>query len=302
MHATTLGNAISITLLALLAPGAGPRLESRQGAASAPAAIVSEAAAPVAAAPVAEAPVAPRRLTGGVADVIVRIRGGAVCSGTPITGTAIVVTAAHCVLDRDGSVGGRTVVRDGVEYRAIAVLVDVTYHATPLTALDAAVLLMDRPIPGPSATLGSGVPATGSVTLAGYQGIDSDGTLLRGTDPHNTPLPKSARDGAGGLVEIETAPAGCENDVAAVEVTVAWLRVPCGLIPGASGGGLFASTGDTPGSIELVGVLSTVSPDIRHNGVVPLSSLMELLENQADYLHVPADDSQPRATVRVARS
>jgi hypothetical protein len=225
-----------------------------------------------------------------------------VCSGTPITGTAMVMTAAHCVLDRDGTVGSRTVVRDGVEYRATAVLVDVTYHATPLTALDAAVLLMDRPIPGPSATLGSGVPATGSVTLAGYQGIDSDGTLLRGTDPHNTPLPKSAQEGTGGLVEIQTAPAGCENDVAAVEVTTAWLRVPCGLIPGASGGGLFASTGDAHGNVELVGILSTVSPDITHNGVVAMSSLMELLETQDDYLHVPAEDSHPHSTLRVARS
>ena len=59
-----------------------------------------------------------------MADVLVRIRGGGPCSGTPITGTRFVATAAHCVLDRDGNVESRTVVRDGVEYRAVAVLVD----------------------------------------------------------------------------------------------------------------------------------------------------------------------------------
>jgi hypothetical protein len=53
----------------------------------------------------------PHVLSGGVGDVIVRIRGG-VCSGTPITGTRYVVTAAHCVLTSSGEVTKRVVVRD----------------------------------------------------------------------------------------------------------------------------------------------------------------------------------------------
>jgi len=57
----------------------------------------------------------PHVLDNAVADVIVRLRGG-VCSGTPLTGTPYVVTAAHCVLDADGYVTGRTVVRDGISY------------------------------------------------------------------------------------------------------------------------------------------------------------------------------------------
>ena len=77
------------------------------------------------------------------------------------------------------------------------------------------------------------------------------------------------------------------------------MRVPCGLIPGASGGGLFATHGD---AIELVGIVSTVSADITHNGVVPMASLLELLEHQADYLHVPTQESQPVTTVHVSRS
>src|SRR6476646_7639458 len=50
--------------------------------------------------------VGPRRpelFHGGAADVIVRLH-GEVCSGTPITGTVYVVTAAHCVLTDTGEI------------------------------------------------------------------------------------------------------------------------------------------------------------------------------------------------------
>ena len=69
----------------------------------------------------------PHLLQGEVADVIVRIRGG-ICSGTPITGTRYVVTAAHCVLAANGEATTRVVVRDDVIYPAVAVLVDPAYH------------------------------------------------------------------------------------------------------------------------------------------------------------------------------
>jgi hypothetical protein len=311
MHATTLRNSFSLTALALLSTGLGLGIPSRNeaapAAAAAPAPVVRVVA--VTFAPASNAPAsvvshqpdspAPRRIAGDVADVLVRIRGGSVCSGTPITGTRIVVTAAHCVLAPDGTVASRTVIRDGVEYPAVAVLVDVRRHDTPTAALDAAVLVMSNPIPGPSATLGTRIPSAGGVTLAGFQPIDSDGSLLRGSNPHNLPVPAAAKQGHGGVVEIETAPAGCHNDVATIEVTAASVWVPCGLIPGASGGGLFATHGDT---VELVGILSSVSADITHNGVVPMASLLELLEHPADYLHVPAQNSQPVTTVHVARS
>jgi hypothetical protein len=230
--------------------------------------------------------------------VLVQISGVGVCSGTPITGTPFVVTAAHCVLDHDGNVVSGTVIRGGVGYHVAAVLVDVRYHETPVAALDAAVLVVDRPIPGPSASLGTALPVTGLVTLAGFQPLDRDGTLLRGTNPHNLPLPTAAR-GEAGVVRIDTAPAGCEIDIASVDATRAWVNVPCGLIPGASGGGLFATDGD---SFELVGILSWVSADITHNGVVPIDSLLELLEHQADYLHVPTPDTHSASTAHVIHS
>jgi len=53
--------------------------------------------------------VKPRVLDDGVAEVLVRsVR--SVCSGTPITGTVYVFTAAHCVLTKSGEVTQRTVV------------------------------------------------------------------------------------------------------------------------------------------------------------------------------------------------
>jgi Trypsin len=301
MHTTTLRNPLSITSMALLTGTLTFGFVNDDAAAPAAAAasvapvttITTSATAATSSAPT------PQRISGVVADVLVQIRGGSVCSGMPITGTRFVITAAHCVLDRDGNVGNRTVVRDGVEYRSVSVLVDTSYNDNRVAALDGAVLVMSEPIPGPSATLGSAVPATGSVTLAGFQSLDSDGSLLRGSGPHDVPIPQAAQDVDGGVIHLETAPAGCTNDATSVEVTAAWVRVPCGLIPGGSGGGLFATHGD---EIELVGIVSTVSADITHNGVVPMASLRELLEHKADYLHFPTQASQPVTTVHVSRS
>jgi hypothetical protein len=52
--------------------------------------------------------------------------------------------------------------------------------------------------------------------------------------------------------------------------------VPCGLIPGASGGGLYV---DDNGELVLVGILSTVTADLSANGIVPLASLHKLLDH-----------------------
>ena len=106
----------------------------------------------------------PELLDDAVGDLVVRLH-GSVCSGTPIAGTVYVVTAAHCVLTASGEVTRRTVVRDTVRYSAVAVLVDTRYHEHPSAVLDAAVLVMDRVIPGPSAQVGSTLPATGRLTL-----------------------------------------------------------------------------------------------------------------------------------------
>ena len=108
----------------------------------------------------------PHLIDDAYADVLVRLRGG-VCSGTPITGTVYVVTAAHCVLTDSGEVTRKTVVRDHVRYPAVAVLVDTDYAKHPSAALDAAVLIMAQVIPGPSARIGSALPDSGDADAGG---------------------------------------------------------------------------------------------------------------------------------------
>jgi len=233
---------------------------------------------------VAAAPRGVHVLTGSIADVLVRVGGGA-CSGTPIAGTRYVVTAAHCVIDRNGDLEVRTVVRGEGMYTEQAVLVDRRYHEHPTTAFDAAVLVMDRVIAGPSARIGSMLPTEGSLTLAGYQAIDRDGTLLRGRTPYDRPLPSGA---TGTFIQIASAPAGCTDAVASLEVSADVLEVQCGLIPGASGGGLFVDGGAIP---TLVGIVSTVSADVSANGVVPVSALHELLDHPGRYYHALSDPS-----------
>ena len=217
-------------------------------------------------------------LEGAFADVVVRLH-GEVCSGTPIAGTVYVVTAAHCVLTDSGEVTQRTIVRDHLRYPAVAVLVDTDYHDHPSEELDAAVLIMAQVIPGPSARVGSALPNSGQVTLSGYQPIDSDGTLAAGPRSDDHPLPNGA---TGTRIDFPYRPAGCVGSVRSLDVSAARVMVPCGLVPGASGGGLFT---EDNGELVLVGILSTVTADLSANGIVPLASLHELLEHPDRYAH-----------------
>ena len=230
-----------------------------------------------------------------VAEVLVRVRGSSACSGTPITGTRLVITAAHCVLDGAGEVTAVTVVRDGMEHTPRAVLVDPRYFAAPGPHLDAAVLVLDRAIPGAAATLGEALPTQGIVTLAGFQPIDTDGTLLRGTTYDNRPTPKGV---TGGFVEIESLPSGCVDRASSIEVAPDELKIGCGLIPGASGGGLFAESG---GNVVLLGIISTVGRDLSYNGVTPLAAVRELLNHPSEYTHAVPDERASTTDAPITR-
>jgi len=220
----------------------------------------------------------PHRINDDVSRLIVRLIGNT-CTGTPITGTVYVITAAHCVLTENGEVTQRTIVRDGVRYPAMAVLVNTEYHEHPSADTDAAVLIMAQEIPGPSARIGTSLPDIGELTLAGFQPIDSDGSLLRGRNVNDHPRPKNA---SGTTVSLPYEPASCAIPASALEVYDTRVMVPCGLIPGASGGGLY--TQDEDGYV-LVGILSSVTADYKVNGVVPLDSLLELLAHPQQYAH-----------------
>jgi hypothetical protein len=225
----------------------------------------------------------PHVLDDDVAAVIVRVFGSSVCSGTPIAGTRFVTTAAHCVLDPDGAVSPVTVVRDGAEYAPRAVLVNPHYLDAPSAQLDAAVLIMDRPIAGPAATLGETLPVRGLVTLAGFQPIDTDGTLLRGKSASDLPDPKGFD---GGVIEIQSRPSGCVDRASSIEIGPDQLRLRCGLIPGASGGGLFVERGARH---VLLGITSNVDVQLTVNGLAPLATVHELLDHPGRYRHaVPA--------------
>jgi hypothetical protein len=237
----------------------------------------------------------PHRIHGTIADVLVRVYGREACSGTPITGTRYVVTAAHCVLDPAGGTSQASVKRGGITYPADAVLVDNRYLDAPSARLDAAVLVMDQALPGPSATIGTAIPATGSVTLAGLQPLDSDGTLLRGTNPREIPTPRGA---TGTYLNIVTAPAGCTLPTTSLSLRGDQVDVPCGLIPGASGGGLFARTDTT---IVLLGIVSNVTTDQTVNGAVPLVSLQRLLRHPAAYRHAITATDHTQQAKRVIR-
>jgi hypothetical protein len=236
----------------------------------------------------------PHLLEGPIAGVIVRVRADGVCTGTPIAGTTLVITAAHCVLDDDGAVANDAIVtRGGVTFTAKSVLVDRAYHDAPGPALDVAVLIFDEEVPGPSAQLGDAIPTGGSVVLAGLQPLDTDGSLLRGTRHDDRPRPRGS---TGGVVEIESAPAGCVRGADDVDAAVE-VHVPCGLIPGASGGGLFIERG---GDVILVGVVSTVSANLQFNGVAPVTAVHELLADPEAHAYEFANELPTSA--RVLRS
>jgi hypothetical protein len=241
-------------------------------------------------------PPVPHPIHDALADVLVRVRGSEVCSGTPITGTRYVVTAAHCVLDGDRTTFSVTVIRDGVESPAAAVLVDERYRDDPRPQLDAAVLVMDHVVPGTSAAIGAAIPTTGSLTIAGFQPLNSDGSLLRGQHPHDLPTPKGA---TGTVIQIASAPAACTVPAASVSLTAGDVDVRCGLIPGASGGGMYAHI---DGRIVLVGIVSTVTFDLAMNGIVPLGSLHELLRHPERYRHEAAPRHGATGAARVVLS
>jgi hypothetical protein len=73
------------------------------------------------------------------------------------------------------------------------------------------------------------------------------------------------------------------------------VTVHCGLIPGASGGGLFVVN---DGQLVLVGILSTVTNDLTANGIVPLAPLHEPLEHPDCYTHTFATAQMRRARGR----
>jgi hypothetical protein len=193
------------------------------------------------------------------------------------------------VLDEHGRVERyRTVERHGLVTTATGVLVQPGLGRSPHRP-DVAVLVIAEPLPGPAAFLATAVPPDGTVTLVGYQPLDSDGSLLRGTRADDRLRPTGA---TGPIIRINSAPAGCSGPATAVHVESSLARVPCGLIPGASGRPLVT---ETARGFHLLGLISHVALDLSWTGVVPASAVRELLDRPLAYAHAMSTAPPPAA-------
>ena len=93
--------------------------------------------------------------------------------------------------------------------------------------------------------------------------------------------------------------AGCVQRSTSVDITPNRLTIGCGLIPGASGGGLFA---ERSGELILIGVTSTVAGDLSSNGLVPIANVRQLLAAPEQYAHTLTDiegEGQSSGTLRL---
>jgi hypothetical protein len=142
---------------------------------------------------------------------------------------------------------------------------------------------MERALPGLTATLGDSVATRGFVTVTGFQRIDTDGTLLRGTSYRDRPVPKGA---TGGVVEVDSLPVGCVERASSIEISGDQRKVGCGLVPGGSGGGLFAAE---RGRLVLHGIVSTVDFDLSCNGLTRPAAVHQLLNHSGRYTHALAE-------------
>lgn len=212
------------------------------------------------------------------ASFLVKVKGPGTCSGSPIKGTNLVITAAHCVMEPGtGAIGGRYDLRvehEGTRFDVVEAYVDMQVAALPHPEDDVAILVLDRQIPGADLEIAPFFDGKLDTKLIGYQPSTGRGSWLRGKDyaSHSDSLPMS----------FVTRPAVCKVPAG----TARWVKdpgiwsVPCGLVPGASGGPLVAII---DGKSALVGVASTVNKSLTHNGIAPLAKVHELLKNGDKY-------------------
>jgi hypothetical protein len=205
------------------------------------------------------ADITPTPYSGTASEYIVRLTGTSRCTGT-IYGKNKVVTAAHCIKDfkQVGKVRAGIVVEyKGLKFTPRFAIWNPNQSLTGANpATDAAILVFDQAFPGPSATIGSRLPASGGVTAVGFQSTWPDGRLVR---------PLSYNDKSHlqpGVNVFGWTLTSCPMQVSGFTVSTASVGGQCGMIPGGSGGPLLVISA---GGVQIVGVLSTVNDSLTWN-------------------------------------
>lgn len=228
-------------------------------------------------------PGAIRRATPDEAAVLVLVRGVGLCSGAPISGTNLVATAAHCLLDPNtGKVSDRVdlrVERGDVRYDIESVIVDTSVSLRDGDGgvrpdRDGALLVMREPVPGPGVDLVDTWDRIEDVVIVGYQPVGANGTFSR---PATYQGRRAADDAS--ILLARTAAACRARWKDAIRSDRA-LVLPCGMIPGASGGPVIEHGKD---GNRLVGILSSVNYDLTRNGITPVNVLLGLLADTDRY-------------------
>lgn len=221
-----------------------------------------------------------RRASQEEATHLVSVRSKGRCSGVPLKGTLYVVTAAHCVLDDyTGKFTSKYDIRveyNDTRYDVSAVLVQETSAPSKgkvASATDMAVLVLTKSIPGIGVDLGSYKDIHNGGTLIGYQ-------PLAGKDTFYHPSTHSELTTSG--VVAKAAPAACTFTGDQVKTLKNFWSIPCGMIPGGSGGPVLVLKN---GKLLLVGVLSSVNDSLSYNGITPVSIAAELLHDPDRYYH-----------------
>ncbi len=229
-------------------------------------------------------------------SILVRVRGQGICTGTPITGTLYVVTAAHCIVDkRTWEFTTRYDVRveyNDKRYDVTSVLVDVEAYPQDgqlYSNRDVAVLILREQIPGVGAYLGEDSLIENGATLVGYQSTSSIESFYR---PKDYASLKQGKNNVG-VIPLASAPAACSIRREDIEIRKGFWSVPCGMIPGGSGGPMIVSTAN---DLYIVGVLSSVNASLSSNGIAPVSAVRALIANPAKYTHSYEYDSIPAAS------
>jgi hypothetical protein len=238
-----------------------------------------------------------RRATPEETGLVVTVRGVGICTGAPLEGTRLVVTAAHCLLDRGtGEVSTRhdlRVERDGVRYDVESVIVDPSSTVGRVEpARDAAILVLRSRIHGPGVRIGSvgtrnvvRTPvvdeiSSGRAVLIGHQPVDLEGRFHRGKEYHDRGTLEGASTGA---VYVGHVTAAC--DAFTHEQRDGFLLYPCGMVPGGSGGPVLAR-----GTNRLLGVISSVNRTLTWNGVTPVDEILRLLEREERFTVTLSED------------